>query len=343
MTTRFDRLRRLLMRPVATAAVTLSLAAVAVTPAIGVSAVSAQGPINCAESVTSTPAGPATVSATSSPYGQVLVIGAGAYTGCSLYTLTSDALHALNGSPYACSDNANPLGAPCDTVLWPALLTDGAPMAGPGVNPTLLGTVMRTDIAGLPAVRQVTYAGLPLYRFLFDEDPGETEGANLFDPITSPTGTWYLVNPSRGRVAPGRARIELETAPLNGTGPVETVLAARMNNDFSVFADASFPVYTSTADRHGAHGGSACQGACAAVYWPPVLTSGWPEAGPGVDPDAVGIIVRPDGTHQVTYQGKPLYLYFGDAYIGGIVGTQGINGAGKSTPFGVFNTIPPTP
>ena len=343
MTTRFDRFRRLLIRPVATAAVTLSLAAVAVTPAIGVSAVSAQGPINCAESVTSTPTGPATVSATSSQYGRVLVVGAGAYTGCSLYTLTSDALHALNGSPYACSDNANPLGAPCDTVLWPALLTDGAPKAGPGVNPTLLGTVTRTDIAGLPAVKQVTYAGLPLYRFLFDEHPGETEGANLFDPVTSPTGTWYLVNPSRGRVAPGRARLELETAPLNGTGPDETVLAARMNNDFSVFADASFPVYTSSADRHRARRGSACQGACAAVYWPPVLTSGWPEAGPGVDPDAVGIIVRPDGTHQVTYHGKPLYLFFGDAYIGGIVGTQGINGAGKSTPFGVFNTIPPTP
>ena len=343
MTTRIDRFRRLLIRRVATAAVSLSLAAVAVTPAIGVSAVSAQSSINCAESVTTTPTGPATVSATSSPYGRVLVIGAGAYAGCSLYTLTSDALHALNGSPYACSDNANPLGAPCDTVLWPAVLTDGAPIAGHGVNRTLLGTVTRTDIAGLPAVKQVTYAGLPLYRFLFDEVPGETEGANLFDPVTSPTGTWYLVNPSRGRVAPGRARLELETAPLNGTGPDETVLAARMNNDFSVFANASFPVYTSSKDRHAEHPGSACQGACAAVYWPPVLTSGRPEVGPGVDEDAVGIIVRPDGTHQVTYHGKPLYLFFGDAYIGGIVGTQGINGAEKHTPFGVFNTIPRTP
>jgi hypothetical protein len=46
---------------------------------------------------------------------------------------------------------------------------------------------------------------------------------------------------------------------------------------------------------------------------------------------------------KVTYHGKPLYLFFGDAYIGGIVGTQGVNGAGKSPPFGVFNTIPPTP
>ena len=51
------------------------------------------------------------------------------------------------------------------------------------------------------------------------------------------------------------------------------------------------------------------------------------------------MIVRPDGTHQVTYNGKPLYLFVQDAYIQGLVGTAGINGAGMSTPWGVFNTI----
>jgi predicted lipoprotein with Yx(FWY)xxD motif len=195
--------------------------------------------------------------------------------------------------------------------------------------------VTRTDLPALPAVQQVTYAGYPLYRFLFDETPGETEGANLFDPVTSPTGTWYRVNPSRGRPAPGRAAVGLESAPLGGSGPVETVLAATMNDNFSLFPAASFPVYTLSTD-HGPT--SACQGQCA-LYWPPVLTSGPPAAGPGVDPRALGIIVRPDGTHQVTYNGKPLYLFVQDAYIPGIVGTQGIYGAGKTTPWGVFNTI----
>ena len=39
--------------------------------------------------------------------------------------------------------------------------------------------------------------------------------------------------------------MRLETAPVGGTGPDATVLAARMNNDFvSLFPDASFPVYT---------------------------------------------------------------------------------------------------
>jgi hypothetical protein len=101
---------------------------------------------SCADAVTGTPTGPATVSAVSSAFGKVLVVGSGDHTGCSLYVLTSDQLHAMKSAPFACSDNPNPLGAPCDSILWPALLTDGAPIAGPGVNPTLLGTVTRADM-----------------------------------------------------------------------------------------------------------------------------------------------------------------------------------------------------
>lgn len=297
---------------------------------------------SCADPVTSAPTGPATVSAvTKAPFGKVLVVGAGAYAGCSLYLLTSDQLHALSGADFACSDNANALGLPCDTVLWPALLTDGAPIAGSGVNPTLLGTVTRTDVLSGRSVQQVTYAGQPLYRFVFDESSDEIEGANLFDPVTSPPGTWYLVDPSRGHPATGRAQVQLETAPVGGTGSDETVLAATMNNDFSLFPDASFPVYTSNADTGHT---SVCQGECAAAHWAPVLTSQRPQAGPGVDQNALGIIVRDDGTHQVTYNGQPLYLFYGDAYIDGLpYGTARIDGAGLSTPWGVFNTIPPLP
>jgi predicted lipoprotein with Yx(FWY)xxD motif len=281
----------------------------------------------------------------------VLVVGSGAYTGCSLYLLTSDQLHALSGADFACSANANVLGKPCDTVLWPALLTNGAPIAGPGINPTLLGTVTRTDLPGIPSVQQVAYAGQPLYRFFLDETAGETEGANLDDPVTSPAGIWYLVNPRRGHPATGQAQLQLETAPVGGAGPEQTVLAATMNNDFSVFPNASFPVYTLSRDRgherddvrsHDGGHESVCQGQCA-VDWPPVLTSKRPEAGPGVDQRALGVIVRPDGTHQVTYNHQPLYLFNNDAYIAGITGTKSINGAGADTPWGVFNTIPPLP
>jgi predicted lipoprotein with Yx(FWY)xxD motif len=308
----------------------------------------------CSDPVTSVPTGPATVSAAWTPdYGRVLVVGSGAYQGCSLYLLTSDQLRALTGVPYACSDNPNVKNKPCDTILWPALLTEGAPIAGPGVNPRLLGTVTRTDLPGLGTVQQVTYAGWPLYRFFRDEVPGETEGANLNDPVVTPAGIWYLLNPRGGIPATGQAELQLETARLDGTGPAETVLAARMNNEYIPFPDAGFPVYALSRD-HGNWGDhfpgpgwgreSACPGTCA-VFWPPVLTSGWPEAGPGADQHAIGVIVRPDGSLQVTYHERPLYLFNQDAYIGGAspVGTQGIYGAGALTPSGVFNTIPPLP
>lgn len=345
--TLFRRFGRLVAGRPAAAALTLGLVAMAFVPSSPASARSTQSTSSsCATPVTSAPTGPATVSAASTPYGRVLVVGSGGYAGCSLYLLTSDQLHALTGAPFACSDNTNPTGKPCDTVLWPALLTKGAPIAGPGVNPRLLGTVTRADLPGLHRVRQVTYAGLPLYRFFLDEPPGdmaETDGANLFDPVTSPTGIWYLVQPRRGLPAPGQAQLRLETAPVGGaTGPDKTVLAATMNDDFSLLPQAPFPVYTLSTDRRHT---SACQGTCA-LNWPPVLTSGRPEAGPGVDQHALGIIVRPDGTYQVTYHGRPLYLYIGDAYIPGIPGISGpasINGAGKHTPWGVFNTIPPLP
>jgi predicted lipoprotein with Yx(FWY)xxD motif len=305
----------------------------------------------CAEATTSAPTGPATVSTeTKAPFGKVLVIGSGQYDGCSLYLLTSDQLHSLTGSQYACSDGFNPLSAPCDSVLWPALLTEGAPIAGPGVKAKLLGTVTRTDLPGLPAVQQVTYAGQPLYRFFLDESSDETEGANLFDPVTSPTGIWYLVDPSRGNPATGTAQLQLETAPVGGTGPNATVLSVTMNQDFSVFPNVSFPVYT-LSPGHGrghSHGRRGHCGALCAQYWPPVLTAGRPEAGGGVDQHALGTTMRPDGSRQVTYKGRPLYLFADDAYIfnPGLPApynteSASINGAGARTLWGMFNTIPP--
>jgi predicted lipoprotein with Yx(FWY)xxD motif len=329
---------------VAVAAVTL----VVVGGGLGFSSTAKAETSSCADTVTSAPTGPATVSVeTKAPYGNVLVVGSGAYEGCSLYLLTSDQLHRLTGSHYACNDAFNAIGQPCDTFLWPALLTDGAPIAGPGVKAGLLGTVTRDDLPGLGPVQQVTYAGQPLYRFFLDETSTETEGANLFDPVTSPTGIWYLVEPEHGHPATGPARLELETAPI-GHGSSTTVLAATMNQDFGLFPNATFPVYAlGLHERNHARFGrwNGCFGLCE-QFWPPVLTSEQPQAGTGVDQDKLGWVKRPDGTRQVTYKGRPLYLFADDAYIPGLPyngGTASINGMGARTMWGMFNTFPPLP
>ena len=57
---------------------------------------------------------------------------------------------------------------------------------------------------------------------------------------------------------------------------------------------------------------SKCTGACA-TYWPPV--KGPATAGSGVT-GTLGVITRPDGTMQATYDGHPLYTYVGDSAPG---------------------------
>lgn len=319
-------LRRVFAAPAAAAALALSL--VAVAPQLSSPAAQGSTP-SCATPTASAPTGPATLATAATEFGTSLVVGSGANAGCSLYLLTSDRLHSLTSglAPFACSDGPNVIGHPCDSVLWPALLTKGTPIAGNGINRALLGTVTRTDVVPGQSVQQVTYAGLPLYRFFLDETPGQTDGANLFDPVTSPPGTWYLVAPGTGRPAPGRLQLSVETV---GSA---RVLAASMDNDFSLLPHGTFPVYTLSHE-----GVLACQRYCALI-WPPVLTSGMPRAGAGVNQAALGVVVRPDGSRQVTYKGKPLYLFINDAYIPGITGTKSINGTGAVTPWGIFKGV----
>jgi predicted lipoprotein with Yx(FWY)xxD motif len=51
-----------------------------------------------------------------------------------------------------------------------------------------------------------------------------------------------------------------------------------------------------------------CYDACAAA-WPPVLTTGAPVAGQGVERALLSTTQRADGTVQVTYNDHPLYFY----------------------------------
>jgi predicted lipoprotein with Yx(FWY)xxD motif len=71
------------------------------------------------------------------------------------------------------------------TQEWPPLLTDGDPVAGEGVDATLLGTITRDD-----GTMQVTYNGHPLYRFEEDTAAGDTNGQDVEDEF----GHWNLIS-----------------------------------------------------------------------------------------------------------------------------------------------------
>jgi predicted lipoprotein with Yx(FWY)xxD motif len=67
-----------------------------------------------------------------------------------------------------------------------------------------------------------------------------------------------------------------------------------------------------------------CTGTCATIWPPLLLPAGSPTAGPGVT-GTLGVVQRPDGRRQVTYNGWPLYTYSGDKSPGQTNG-QGIRG-----------------
>jgi predicted lipoprotein with Yx(FWY)xxD motif len=71
---------------------------------------------------------------------------------------------------------------------------------------------------------------------------------------------------------------------------------------------------------------SSCAGACAQA-WPPLIASGAPKAGAGVDQSMLGTTKRTDGSTEVTYGGHPLYHFAGDAAPGQTTG-QGSNAFG---------------
>ena len=73
---------------------------------------------------------------------------------------------------------------------------------------------------------------------------------------------------------------------------------------------------------------STCSGACAAT-WPPVIASGMPMAGSGVEQSLLGTTKRSDGTEQVTYNGHPLYYFSADTSAGMAKG-QGSKAFGAS-------------
>ena len=70
------------------------------------------------------------------------------------------------------------------------------------------------------------------------------------------------------------------------------------------------------------NGQSSCYDKCA-FAWPPLLTTGAPMAGTGVNAALLGTTARADGATQVTYNGMPIYYWFLDAARGDVKG-QGV-------------------
>ena len=116
----------------------------------------------------------ATVAVRSGGLGSYLVDSQGR----TLYLFEKDA-----GTKSMCSGG-------CATA-WPPSTTSGRPKAGSKVDAALLATSTRSD-----GKSQLTYNGHPLYRYVGDAAPGDTNGQDLTDF----GGGWYVVSPAGQKI-----------------------------------------------------------------------------------------------------------------------------------------------
>jgi predicted lipoprotein with Yx(FWY)xxD motif len=231
--------------------------------------------------------------------GDILVDG----KGMTLYIFTKDA-------PGVSNCNADCL------AKWPALLTNGSPVAGPGVDASLFGSTALADGSKI-----VTYNKMPLYYWVNDKKPGDTTGENVGK-------VWFVIDPSGKPVMPPAAPAATSTvAALAEDVTLNVANDPKLGN---ILVDGKgMTLYLFKKDTEGV---SNCSAGCLQA-WPPFVTQGHPTLGPGVDTSHVGTATLADGRKIVTYEGMPLYYYVKDTKPGDTTG-QGVGG--------VWFVVPPT-
>jgi predicted lipoprotein with Yx(FWY)xxD motif len=218
----------------------------------------------------------ATINVVTDPkLGKILVDG----KGMTLYMYTKDEANKSNCAD-ACLKN------------WPALITQGSPKLGEGVDPALVGNATLADGSKI-----VTYNKMPLYYWVKDAKPGDVTGQNV-------GGVWYVVAP--------------DGKPIGMDVVLNVATDAKLGK---ILVDGKgMTLYMYTKDEPDK---SNCSAGCLKA-WPPFLTQGNPMAGTGVDAKLIGSATLADGTKIVTYNKMPLYYWASDAKPGDTTG-QDVN------------------
>src|SRR5882762_8875086 len=140
--------------------------------------------------------------------------------------------------------------------------------------------------------------------------------------ITTAIATTALVAAACGTSSPSAG-----TSPAASPTPVATgtTIAVATNAKYGqILVDGkAMTLYLFVADTGTS---STCYTNCATI-WPPVITTGAPQAGTGAQASLLGTTTRTDGKVEVTYAGHPLYYFIQDKKPGDTTG-QGVNGFG---------------
>ena len=227
--------------------------------------------------------------ATDPKLGPILVDG----SGMTLYMYTKD------------GPNQSTCTGKC-IEAWPALVTQGNPTLGKGVDVSLVGSAPLPD-----GTMIVTYNKMPLYTYVKDKKAGDVTGQGSRD-------VWYVVSPSGeavGYTAPGSTEpAATEAVSTTNEAVINVATDAKLGQ---ILVDGNgMTLYMFTKDGPNQ---SNCTGQCIDA-WPALVTQGHPTLGDGVDASLVGTAPLPDGTMIVTYNKMPLYTYVKDKKPGDVVG-----------------------
>jgi predicted lipoprotein with Yx(FWY)xxD motif len=191
---------------------------------------------------------------------------------------------------------------------WPALLTQGSPVLGPGVDKSMVGAATLAD-----GSKVVTYNHMALYYWAKDTKPGDTTGQNVGK-------VWFVVSPDGKSVtgalaAPTAVPVPSQTAaPATPEAEINVVKDPKLGNILVGNKGMTLYVFTMNPPDQ-----STCTGGCLQA-WPALLTQDKPVLGPGVIPSMIGMLTLADGSKIVTYDHKALYYWAKDARPGDTTG-----------------------
>lgn len=224
--------------------------------------------------------------ATNPTFGKILVTG----QGMTLYIFTKD-------TPDQSNCNASCL------ANWPLLVASGAPRLGSGVDASLVGTAKLSN-----GEKIITYDHKPLYTFIKDTKPGQTNGQDVVN-------AWFVIAPDGTPIETTNSSTPAATiaATLAASSAEATINVATSSSLGQYLVDGKgMTLYAFTKDGPNQ---SNCNAACLAK-WPPLLTNGQPNLGTGIVADGIGTATLSDGSKIVTYFGMPLYTFIGDTGAG---------------------------
>ncbi len=210
-------------------------------------------------------------------------------------------------------DTAKPPKSNCDgdcEKTWPVVAAGDATAAA-GMDPALLGEVVRTD-----GSKQLTVAGWPAYRYSKDAKAGDVNGQGV-------GGVWFALAADGKKAAKGAAT---EGAPPAAGG------AAEADGKLSVAKDPKLgdhivdgkgmTVYRFKPDTQWPMT-SKCVGDCLTKW--PVVAPVEKAKDKGIAEKNYTVLNRPDGLKQQSVDCWPVYTFTGDKKPGDVNG-QGVGG-----------------